>query len=66
MIVGNNTGKVGYFDICMTSFHLLDVYEAMNCVLPIVEHIKNKQSKTGFKYNLQTNWKGQSASDNMQ
>lgn len=52
MIVGNNTGKVGYFDICMTSFHLLDVSEAMNCVLPIVEHIKNKQSKTRFKYNL--------------
>lgn len=44
-IVRNNTRKVGYFDICPPFFGLLDVSEAMCCVLPTVEHVKQNKQK---------------------
>ena len=60
-IVGNNIGKIGYlgyFVICMLFFGLLDVSEAIFCVLPIVEHVKKKLN--------QPYWEGeQDASDSM-
>lgn len=42
-IVGNNTGKIGYFGICLPFVGLLDVSEAIYSVLPTVEYVENKQ-----------------------
>lgn len=46
-IVGNNTGKIGYFDVCLPFFGLLGISEAICCVPPIVEHV-NKQTSQNW------------------
>lgn len=50
---GNNVGKVGYFDTCLPFFDLLNVSEAVFCVLPIVKHAKTTKTAV-FKYSVST------------